>query len=285
MTASLVSIALPVFNAEKTVGDAITSILLQTYSNWELLIIDDGSTDQSVAISKKFKDSRITVFADGINKGLPARLNEAIDKSSGKYFARMDNDDLCFPDRLEKQVQFLEAHDDIDLLGTQAITFVNSGQVIGIFPFRKTHEEICVKPWLGFYLPHPTWMGRIEWFKNNRYREVQRAEDQELLLRSYLTSRFACLPEILFAYRLRSKISLKINTTARKSLLLSQIRIFSARGQWMCLFMSLFAYVVKSIRDFYILLFEIKGHPISVEVVEALPRWEELKSKVAQFQR
>ena len=283
----LVSIALPAFNAEKTVGDAIASILLQTYQNWELLFIDDGSSDQTVAIAKKFKDPRIKIFVDETNKGLPARLNEAIDRSSGKYFARMDNDDICFPERLQRQVEYLEGYAGVDLLGTRAITFVTPGQIIGFFPFKKTHEEICSLPWRGFYLPHPTWMGRLGWFKKYRYciPEVKRAEDQELLLRSYLTSRFACLPDVLFAYRLRSKISLKINMTARKSLLLSQTRLFREREQWGYLAMAVLAYVGKCINDFYISLIGIKARQTNVELADQLPRWEELKSKIAQLQR
>lgn len=248
----LVSIALPAFNAEKTVGDAIASILLQTYQNWELLFIDDGSRDQTVAIAKGFNDPRIKIFSDGTNKGLPARLNEAIDKSSGKYFARMDNDDICFPERIQKQVQYMEAHPEIDLLGVRALTFITLQRVTGLFPFRATHDAICARPWSGFYLPHPTWMGRLEWFRKHRYRtpEVKRAEDQELLLRTYPVSRFSCLPEILFAYRQRERVVLRINWTARKSLVASQLEIFYARRQWRYLLLSLLSFVLKMMTDF-----------------------------------
>ena len=287
MDQSLVTVALPSFNAEETVGDAIASIILQTYWNWELLLIDDGSSDQTVAIAKSFKDPRIKIFADGTNRGLPARLNEAIDRSSGKYFARMDNDDICFPERLQRQVEYLEAHENVDLLGTRAITFITPWQVTGFFPFKETHEGICSMPWRGFYLPHPTWMGKLEWFKNHRYcmPEVKRAEDQELLLRNYPTSRFACLPEVLFAYRLRDKISLKINMVARKSLLLSQIRLFGARAQWGYIVMAMLSYAVKCVNDFYISLIGNKTRQSNIELADELPRWEELKSKIAQLQR
>ncbi len=281
----LVSIALPSFNAEKTVGDAIASIMLQTYQNWELLFIDDGSSDQTVAVARSFKDPRIKIYADGANKGLPARLNEAIDKSAGKYFARMDNDDICFPDRLLRQVEYLEAHGDVDLLATRALTFVTPGQVVGLFPFRETHEEICSHPWRGFYLPHPTWMGRLEWFKKYRYRTpgVRNAEDQELLLRSYPASRFACLPEILFAYRLRVKLSLKINMTARASLLQSQVRLFGARREWANLVMAALAYLGKCLKDIFMSFTAIRGGRAHAALPDLLQKWEKTKYEIAQL--
>ncbi|MBY0579475.1 MAG: glycosyltransferase family 2 protein [Burkholderiales bacterium] len=281
----LVSIVLPAFNAEKTVGDAIASILLQSYPNWELLFIDDGSSDKTLDVARRFKDQRIKIFADGTNLGLPARLNEAIDRAAGKYFARMDQDDLCFPERLERQVEYLEAHPGIDLLGTRAMTFISPSQATGLFPFRETHEEICRQPWKGFYLPHPSWMGRLEWFKKHRYHNVDRAEDQDLLLRSYPSSRFACLPKILFAYRLRNKVSLKINLTARKSLLLSQIKVFCGRSEWEYLMLSVLAYTGKCALDYYKSLTGARQREEDANLLDILSRWEKLKSEVAEMQR
>jgi glycosyltransferase involved in cell wall biosynthesis len=283
----LVSIVLPAFNAERTLGDALASVLLQTYQNWELLLIDDGSRDQTAAIARKFGDPRIRIFSDGTNKGLPARLNEAIDRSSGKYFARMDQDDVCFPERLSRQVAFLEAHPEVDLVGVRAVTFVTPGELTGFFPFCETHEEICRRPWNGFYLPHPTWMGRLDWFKKHRYRspEVRRAEDQELLLRTYPTSRFACLPEVLFAYRLRSAVSLKINMTARKSLLQTQLRIFTARRQWGYAVLALLAFAAKVVSDLRAWLTGRRMNRLNPELAGQLPKWEELKLKLAQVQQ
>ncbi len=282
-----VSIILPACNSEKTVGDAIVSVLLQTYANWELLFIDDGSTDATVEVAKKFVDSRIKIYADGTNKGLPARLNEGIDKSNGKYIARMDHDDMCYPDRLRKQVEYLEAHPVIDLLGTRAIIFLDSGEATGLFPFRQTHADICSQPWNGFYLAHPTWVGRAAWFKAYRYRtpEVKRAEDQELLLRSYPTSCFACLPEVLFAYRLRSRISLRINKQARKSLLQIQISEFARRAQWLNLVLAVFVYGAKIALDYYL---HFRGATIkrpTDELEEQIARWVALKSQIAAWRR
>jgi glycosyltransferase involved in cell wall biosynthesis len=282
--APLVSIILPAYNAEKTVADAITSILLQTYSNWELLFIDDGSSDATLAIARKFAaDPRIKILADGRNKKLTARLNEGIDQGSGKYFARMDADDICFPDRLARQVAYLEAHPEIDLLGTGAILFNDAGNLVGLFPLRQTHAEICRRPWNGFYLPHPTWMGRAEWFKKYRYRipEVEKAEDQELLLHSYPHSRFACLPEMLLAYRMREAVSLRINRPARKNWLRAQLREFSARSEWLHLMLALLVYAAKYVADSYCAL---AGRNISRSASGAaayLAAWDEIKLQVS----
>ncbi len=254
----LVSIILPAYNAEETVADAIASILLQTYLNWELLFIDDGSRDGTLKIVRQFKDPRIRIYADGRNMRLSARLNEGIDHAGGKYLARMDADDLCFPDRLARQVEYLESHPEIDLLGTSAILFNPAGDVTGRFPFRQTHDEICRHPWNGFYLPHPTWMGRVEWFRSHHYRipEIERAEDQDLLLRSYPGSRFACLQEILFAYRVRDKPLLRVSRVARRNFLRAQMQEFYFRSEWQYLLLAVSMFVVKSAADIWRVLWD-----------------------------
>jgi glycosyltransferase involved in cell wall biosynthesis len=147
-------------------------------------------------------DSRIRVLADGEHHGLPRRLNEAIQLSNGKYFARMDGDDVAYPERIDRQVRYLEEHSEIDLLGTGILVFKANGHALGTRVIRESHDEICSRPWAGFYLPHPSWMGRSGWFRQHLYRpEATRMEDQDLLLRSYRTSRFASLSEILMGYR------------------------------------------------------------------------------------
>ena len=205
----LISIGMSVFNCESTLGQAIRSILQQTYNNWELIIIDDGSQDKTVSVANLYHDRRIRIIADGKNERLAARLNQAVRESRGKYFARMDADDIAYPSRLKAQVQFLEDHPDIDLVGSRVVVFNGKGSIIGTYPFKKNHVEICSRPWAGFYLPHPTWMGNTDWFRHNPYNtSTIKAQDQELLLRTYEHSRFACLPEILIGYR-KSDLSLR----------------------------------------------------------------------------
>jgi hypothetical protein len=128
---------------------------------------------------------------------------------------------LAFPHRLELQAGYLDVHKEVDLVGSRALAFRDGGTLVGSLPFSASHAEICRAPWRGFSLPHPTWMARAQWFRRYRYRipEALRAEDQDLLLRAYPMSRFACLPEPLLAYRvgatsvrdvLRARMSLGI---------------------------------------------------------------------------
>ena len=189
-------------NAERTLPAALASLAGQTYRNWELILLDDGSTDGSVAAARRPADSRVTLRADGMHRGLATRLNEAIDLARGKYLARMDADDVCYPERFERQVAFLETHPEVDLLGTGAMVFAGEGAPLGLFPARARHDEICARPWAGFYLAHPTWMGRLEWFRRHRYDPtVTKAQDQDLLLRAWDSSRYAALVEPLLGYR------------------------------------------------------------------------------------
>jgi len=198
----LVSIGMAVRNCTSTLGMALQSILQQTYPHWELWLLDDGSTDKTIEVARNFTDPRIHLNTDGRNLGLSARLNQAVALAHGKYFARMDGDDVCYPERFERQVSFLESQPEIDLLGSGAIVFSGNGQAVGRLPLRLEHSEICARPWAGFYLAHPTWMGRIEWFRKFPYRpSALRAQDQDLLLRTYRHSRFAALPDTLLGYR------------------------------------------------------------------------------------
>lgn len=210
-----ISIGMPVFNCEDSLIPAIRSLVNQDYTNWELILIDDGSKDNTIRFAKRFGDKRIRVFSDGQNLGLPERLNQTITMGQGKYFARMDGDDIAYPERLKTQVNYLEKHPEIDLVGSRIIIFNRQGRSLGSYPFRQTHAEICRRPWSTFHLPHPTWMGKMDWFRSNRYRtDLKKAQDQELLLRTYEKSQFACLPDILLGYRKRS-LSLKTILTGR----------------------------------------------------------------------
>jgi glycosyltransferase involved in cell wall biosynthesis len=204
----LVTVAMSAYNASGTIDLALRSILTQTYPNWELILVDDGSTDRTAEIVSHVKDSRIRFIQEPSgNMGLAARLNQCVRLARGQYIARMDADDVAYPQRLEHQVQFLEAHRDIDLLGTGAVIFKDKGEIIGRYPTACSHESICRRPWWGFPLAHPTWMGKRTWFLSHSYSEKDiRCEDQTLLLRSFSHSRFAALEEVLLGYRV-GKIS------------------------------------------------------------------------------
>ncbi len=217
-TNELISIAMPVLNCEGTITLSVTSILKQRYRDWELLAIDDGSQDRTVEILRGFADPRINVIADHCHRGLPARLNQAVSMARGKYFARMDGDDVMFPDRLERQIAFLQAHPEIDLVGGAMVVFGNDGKALGIRPAPSSHAEICKRPWSGIKMAHPTWMGRIEWFRRNPYREnAIRMEDMDLLLRTFRESHFSNLPDVVLGYR-ESELPLRKLFPSRRNL-------------------------------------------------------------------
>jgi glycosyltransferase involved in cell wall biosynthesis len=189
-------------NAAGTIEPTLRSLVAQSCTDWELIVVDDGSSDDSVPRARRFADPRFRVIADGQRRGLAARLNQAIELARGRYLARMDADDIAYPERLERQLAFLEAHPEVDLLGTGMMVFADDGHPAGLYNVRTTHAEICARPLSGFYLAHPTWMGRIGWFRQWRYDPVcRKAQDQDLLLRAWRSSRYAALAEPLLGYR------------------------------------------------------------------------------------
>lgn len=228
----LVTVAMPVYNAGKHLRLAVLSIVKQTFANWEFLIVDDGSTDNALQDIADIVDSRIRVFRDGVNKGLAVRLNECIDLARGQYFARMDQDDVSYPERFAYQVKALQNEDSLDLVAVRAITISSDDQFTGWLPWAL-QEEISARPWRGFYLPHPTWMGKTAWFRNYRYAvpEPYFCEDQELLLRSYDKSRFKMINEPLFAYRVRDGINWRKLIKTRFTVLQFQWRNFVPKRQ------------------------------------------------------
>ena len=201
----LVTVAMSAYNAAATIEHAIRSIQYQSFNDWELIVSDDGSTDRTREILVRAQeDPRIRLILEPSgNLGLSLRLNQCVGLARGQYIARMDADDVAYPQRLERQVHFLQERPDIDLLGTGAVVFKGAGEVFGRYPIACTHQDICRRPWWGFPLAHPTWMGKRSWFALNPYREGRtRCEDQDLLLRSFPNSQFAALDEVLLGYRM-----------------------------------------------------------------------------------
>lgn len=275
IAAPTVTIAMPVFNGGTQLGAALASILAQTFTDWELLLIDDGSSDGAIAALPANLDLRICILSDGTNVGLAARLNQAIDMARGKYFARMDHDDITHPERIEQQVRFMEANPGIDLLGAKCISVSESGEILGQFPFHATHSDICRRPWLGFYLPHPTWLGRIEWFRTNRYAQPApfRCEDQELLLRAHDNSQYHALETTLLAYRVRDSVNMKTRLRTRMALAHVQCGYFLQRAAVAELTAVVVATAARLVRD---MLFSWPGKrrpEIAAEASSAERQW------------
>ncbi len=282
----LITVAIPVFNAGKYLRLAVLSIVGQTFKDWELLIIDDGSSDDSLESISDIQDPRIRVIRDGNNRGLATRLNEAVDLGRGKYFARMDQDDFSYPERFACQLAFLEAHPEVDFVAARAITISDDNELTGILPSRLLHQEICARPWLGFYLPHPTWFGHRSWFRQHRYTSPGPyfCEDQDLLLRSFSSSRFATVDQVLFGYRLRRRINLKKQVKTRWTLYKIQWKHFVASGDYSYALLSTLAFIGRVGSDQLGWLLQRWQNPVSVPPSvdgTEIARWRQVLSETA----
>lgn len=199
----LISVILPVYNGEKYLREAIESVLSQTYTNFELLLINDGSTDGSKDIILSYNDTRIRYIENERNLKLIATLNKGIDLAAGDYIARMDADDVCMPKRFEKQVQFLATHSDIDMCGTWAIRIDGEGKTTGRIKNIDTAELLKCATYFTCPFVHPSVMIRASVLKNNLYDPVfSDVEDTELWHRlSLLGYKMANIPHYLLKYR------------------------------------------------------------------------------------
>jgi glycosyltransferase involved in cell wall biosynthesis len=151
MTAPKITILMPAYNAGKYIGEAIRSVLSQTFSDFELLIINDGSSDSTQLVIDSFADDRI-VCVKQIHGGVSKALNAGLLMARGEYIARFDADDICFPDRIQKQYEFLEAHPEYVMVGTDAEYMLENGEHLFEFAcIAHTHEAIIDK--LYFYCP------------------------------------------------------------------------------------------------------------------------------------
>lgn len=207
----LISIGIPFYNAEKYLTFAIQSVLCQSYRNWELILVDDGSIDNSLEIAKRFanKDQRIRVICDGENKKLPYRLNQLIEESKGEFIARMDADDIMHPNRLKIQLKFLLKNPLIDLLSTGLVSIDGNNRLCGFRGVNSITTELSTS--FSFPIIHPTIMARREWYLRNLYSlDYPRAEDFELWCRTYKKNdlKIAILPDLLLFYREFGTISI-----------------------------------------------------------------------------
>jgi len=205
----MVSVIMPAFNEQRTIERAIRSILAQTYENFELIIINDGSTDKTADILETFLDPRIRVLTNPTTQGVAKSMNIGIRASKGKYIARMDADDYCMPQRLEKQVQFLEAHPDVAVLGTAYYhkDRIRGEEFVRVFPL----EDSSIKREMAKYIP--ICQGGVMIRKQalvdvGLYNEnCEDLEDLELWIRMGAKYKFANLEEPLYVYDLRKETS------------------------------------------------------------------------------
>lgn len=204
MEESLVSIAIPFYNDERYLSYSIQSVINQTYHNWELFLINDGSSDKSLSIARSFEviDDRITVVSDGLNKGLAHRLNETIGMANSDYYLRMDADDIMFPDRVQKQIAFLEEHPEIDVIGTSAVIIDENNEILFGMKGPMTAPQKRSDVINGNIFIHPSVAGHTAWFREHPYDDSKRRnQDFFLWLSSVDDSKFGIFDEPLLFYR------------------------------------------------------------------------------------
>jgi len=214
-----ISIAIPFYNAEKFLANAIRSVFAQTYKEWELILIDDGSTDNSLSIARSVNDPRVRVISDGKNKKLAGRLNEVTGLARYDYIARMDADDLMSPDRLQLQLDILLANPDISLVSTGLYSILDDDTLVG---YRgradtKVSFEQLIKKEKGIL--HASILARKTWYDRNFYNEkLSVGQDSDMWLRASKKNdlNIIILSDPLYIYREEGNLTAKKMLNAYK---------------------------------------------------------------------
>lgn len=229
-----VTVLLPVYNAAQFLREAIGSILVQSFADFELLIVNDGSTDSSNEIISSFTDSRIRVLVNQKNIGLIASLNRGIAEAKGKYIARMDADDISLPERLQSQVTTMENDPGISVLSSY-VDFMNvDGEVTGTWSTdREATSETEIRNLMmkTNCIAHPTVMMRTEIVRKYLYNpERKGAEDWDLWMRMLADGlRIAKLPQVLVNYRVHPG-SITAGDKAQEVL---EVRLMRFKRRWL----------------------------------------------------
>ena len=233
MSKPAITVLMPVFNGEKYLREAIESILQQTFTNFELLIINDGSTDKSEEIILSYDDKRIKYLKNEKNLRLIATLNKGFELATGKYVVRADADDINYLNRLQLQYDFMEQHPEVGLLGTGFETFGNDIET-KVTQYAPDHNTICLKHLYQIHLSHGTSIFRMSVIKQHALLfdpAYEHAEDYELWTRISKVCKLANLQQMLYRVRQHnSKVSeLYAQVQQQNSLRIKQ-NLFSALG-------------------------------------------------------
>ena len=208
----LVSVGLPFFNPGIFFHDAVRSVFAQTHQDWELILMDDGSTDGSLAKARQIQSDRVRVFSDGCTRGLPLRLNEIAELARGRYLARMDADDMMHPERLERQLSLIPQEDEF-LVCSAAWIIDNRNNIVGTSRGRDLsashYDAMEVLKW-GGGIYHATFLTSRKWFLRNPYDpSYPRAEDRELLARALSALKILKFSKPLYFYRFAGCVNLE----------------------------------------------------------------------------
>lgn len=197
-----ISVLTSIYNSAELIRPAIESVLKQTFSDFEWIIINDATPDNSIEIIESYNDPRIKIYHNETNLGLAASLNKGLALCTGEYIVRMDTDDVCYPNRFERQVAFMDANPEIAVAGT----WVNlTGDWKGIWKTPVSHEEIKCKLLFNSAIAHPSVIMRKSELQKHDLRyseELKKIQDYDLWTRAIRIVRFANIPEVLLDYRI-----------------------------------------------------------------------------------
>ncbi|MFN0032847.1 MAG: glycosyltransferase [Flavobacteriales bacterium] len=264
-----VSVVMPVYNAERFLRVAVESVLQQTFTDFEFIIINDGSTDKSDTIVQSFNDARIRSIVNQQNMGVTIALNKAIELCKGRYIARMDADDVSMPERLQRQVEYLHAHPEISLVASVAEMIDLDGEHLGWWNTdRENISEAEIRSTIARTncIAHPTIMIRAEVMKAHGYRqEKNAAEDYDLWLRLISHGhRIAKLNEPLLRYRIHQQ-----SVTANAKLAVSNnLRVFRQKSVFLM-------YAMRSFRvnSFFFRVLYSAARSYGAYMKEKIPGW------------
>jgi glycosyltransferase involved in cell wall biosynthesis len=184
-------------------------VINQTFHDWELILTDDGSTDNSLQIARSFNDPRIRIIHDHVNRGISFRLNQIISESKGKFIARMDADDIAFPERLEEQLILLENDQELDLIDSEVIIINEKNEITGSRSMETDFNDLR-KVFDSAQFIHPTVMFRKSFIGKFCYDgEFDGAEDRDLWIRSHEFVKAGKINHPLLFYRESGRLNIK----------------------------------------------------------------------------
>lgn len=203
MKGPLVSVFIPMFNSSQYIREALDSIINQTYNNLEIIIIDDGSTDKSVEIVKSYNDSRIRLIQNECNKGIPYTRNLGLKKAKGKYMAIMDSDDISYSTRIERQVEFMEKNNEVDVVGSfyEIFGYKKSKTVKAKYVFP---DELAIFFLFSNGICNSTALVRLDTIRNNNITYNNNyfvAQDYDFWTQVSKIGKLQIIPEVLVKYR------------------------------------------------------------------------------------
>ena len=202
-----ISVIMPVYNAERFLKQAVESILNQTFDDFEFLIIDDNSSDNTREIIRSYKDNRIKLITNPVRVGFTNSLNQGLKIAQGEYIARMDSDDISEPDRFLKQINFLKNNPDIGVCGSWIKVIDENNNILQKSKLPLTHKLIVWNLFFNDCIAHPSVIFRrhimgIPILYNPQF---ETAEDYELWIRMSKITKIENIPEYLLKYRIHGK--------------------------------------------------------------------------------